>query len=94
MHKNLYAAAQQELLKFIGRQGPPANASLTGRLLLIHHWAHPIRYRASNFSLLLWRGSAQSFPRGEAAPVRTLGLKRNTGENVELLPLFRLLPAR
>ena len=28
MHKNLYAASQQELLKFIGRQGPPANSCL------------------------------------------------------------------
>ena len=32
-------------------------------------------------------------PGGEAAPVRTLGLKRNAGENVGLMPLYILFPA-
>ena len=46
---------------------------------------------------LLWRGSAHSFPRGEGAPVRTLGRMRNgdilpfamqPNETVQPFPLY------
>ena len=29
---------------------PTGNASLIGRQVSLRHWAHPVRYRASNFS--------------------------------------------
>ena len=42
---------QLEMIQISVCRGAPAgSASLTGRLLSIHHWAHPVRYCGTNFS--------------------------------------------
>jgi len=57
---------------------PPTTMSLRGR-----RGVAISRYNLSKQNapkVMHWRGSACRFPRGEAAPVRTLGLKRNAGD--------------
>jgi hypothetical protein len=38
---------------------------------------------------MIQRRRRYRFPRGEAAPVRTLGLKRNAGENLMVFALYQ-----
>ena len=43
------ATGNRPILIRCALQHPTGNASLTGRLLSIHHWAHPIRYCSADF---------------------------------------------